>query len=111
MGLYEERASKWPSWFREWQLEFYRSKEWQQLRKEVMKDRQMISDYSGTLITGKAVVDHIEEITPYNYDDEEITLNKDNLQLLSFEEHNTKTFSSYGLQDLDDWMPDRDTLW
>lgn len=58
----------------------------------ILEDRGMISDYSGTLITGKAVVDHIIEITPENYQDESITLNPDNLQLLSFAEHNRKTF-------------------
>ena len=47
------------------------------------------------LITGKSIVDHIVEITPFNKDDKDITLNEDNLQLLCVECHNTKTFGGY----------------
>ncbi|HGR7016223.1 TPA: HNH endonuclease, partial [Streptococcus pneumoniae] len=36
----------------------------------------------GRLIHGKSIVDHIIEIDETNYQDESITLNEDNLQLL-----------------------------
>lgn len=92
MGKYEERQRKWPEWFRDWQRRFYNSKDWQKLRESILLDRGMRSDFSGEIITGIAIVDHVEEITPENCDDPNITLNPDNLQLLSIEEHNKKTF-------------------
>lgn len=82
-----------PEWFRQWQTKFYNSKEWISLRDEVRLEKRMRSDHSGKLILGKSIVDHIIEITPDNYMDENITLNKNNLQLLSIEEHNRKTFA------------------
>lgn len=88
----EHYDSKHPPWFREWQKKFYKSKKWQQKRKEILLDRKMISDYSGKLIISKAIVDHIIEISPDNYTDENILFGNDNLQLLSFAEHNRKTF-------------------
>lgn len=102
---WRELNGQYPTWFRDWQKKFYKSKEWRKLREEILKDRGMISDYSHTLITGKAVVDHIIEITPSNYEDESITMGWDNLQLLSFEEHNRKTF---GTLDKDDFKYDLD---
>lgn len=95
---YEERYSKHPEWFRKWQKNFYNSKEWKKLRKEILLEKKMISDYSGQLITGKAVVDHIIEISPENYTDENITMGRNNLQLLSIEEHNRKTFSDLDMR-------------
>ncbi|QBZ05747.1 HNH endonuclease [Weissella confusa] len=57
----------------------------------------MRSDMSGRLIKGKSIVDHIIPITPSNYLDSRITLSLDNLQLLSLEEHNKKTFNGTDL--------------
>lgn len=91
---YKEHYGKYPEWFRTWQKRFYSSKQWRNLREQIMIDRRMISDHSGQLINGKAVLDHKIEITPDNYMDENITLNPENLQLLTFEEHNRKTFGS-----------------
>lgn len=54
----------------------------------------MRCDVCGRLIHGKSIVDHIIEIDETNYQDESITLNEDNLQLLCLECHNTKTFQS-----------------
>ena len=82
-----------PEWFRKWQRRFYNSKEWKQLRDDVRRSKGMRSDKSGQLIKGKSIVDHIIPITPSNYLDSRITLNLDNLQLLSLDEHNKKTFS------------------
>ncbi|MDT1975130.1 HNH endonuclease [Carnobacterium divergens] len=80
--------------FRAWQRKFYNSKRWKTLRDEVRNDKKMHCECGcGKLITGKSIVDHIEEITPTNRHDDSITLNKSNLQLLSLEHHNTKTFA------------------
>ena len=52
----------------------------------------MTCELCGRFITGKSIVDHKIEITPFNKDNIDITLNRDNLQLLCIECHNTKTF-------------------
>lgn len=83
---------KHPEWFREWQIKFYNSKRWKLLRDEVRQERHMRCDSCHRLIKGKSICDHIIEVSPTNYEDERITLNKDNLQLLCIECHNTKTF-------------------
>lgn len=44
----------------------------------------MRCDMCGRLIHSKSIVDHIIEIDETNYQDESITLNEDNLQLLCF---------------------------
>lgn len=83
---------KHPQWFRDWQIKFYNSKQWKELRDEIRRERQMRCDSCHRLIKGKSICDHIVEVSPSNYEDERITLNKDNLQLLCIECHNTKTF-------------------
>ncbi|WP_243198154.1 HNH endonuclease [Weissella diestrammenae] len=83
---------QYPEWFLKWQRDFYNSSKWRKLRNQVRTDKRMHSDMSGKLIKGKSIVDHIIPITPDNYMDDDITLNPDNLQLLSIEEHNVKTF-------------------
>lgn len=83
---------KWDREFRKWQHRFYNSKEWKELRDKVRKERGMRCDMCHRLIRGKSITDHIKEITPYNKCDTNITLNKDNLQLLCFDCHNKKTF-------------------
>ncbi|HEU7706226.1 TPA: HNH endonuclease [Streptococcus pneumoniae] len=81
-------------WFRVWQIRFYNSKPWRTLRNKVRYHKRMRCDMCGCLIHSKSIVDHIIEIDESNYQDESITLNEDNLQLLCFECHNTKTFQS-----------------
>jgi 5-methylcytosine-specific restriction endonuclease McrA len=79
-----------PGWFRAWQKQFYNSLRWTRLRDEVRVDGRMRCACCGHLIRGKSIVDHISEITPDNYDDENVTLNRDNLQLLCLACHNSK---------------------
>ena len=86
---------KWNNDFKLWQNKFYNSKRWRELRDEIRLDRGMRCDSCGRIIRGCSIVDHIEEITPDNKDDNNITLNKDNLQLLCLECHNRKTFRDY----------------
>lgn len=81
-------------WFRTWQIKFYNSKPWIILRNRIRSTKRMRCDMCGRLIHSKSIVDHIIEIDETNYQDESITLNEDNLQLLCLECHNTKTFQS-----------------
>lgn len=81
-------------WFRTWQIKFYNSKPWITLRSRIRSTKRMRCDMCGRLIHSKSIVDHIIEIDETNYQDESITLNEDNLQLLCLECHNTKTFQS-----------------
>ena len=81
-------------WFRTWQIKFYNSKLWIILRNRIRSTKRMRCDMCGRLIHSKSIVDHIIEIDETNYQDESITLNEDNLQLLCLECHNTKTFQS-----------------
>lgn len=87
-----KRIPKWNKDFRAWQGKFYNSKEWKRLRNEVRIEKGMRCDMCGKIIRGKSIVDHIEEITPFNKNDTSITLNKNNLQLLCLDCHNKKTF-------------------
>lgn len=79
--------------FKNWQKKFYRSKEWKQLREEVIKRDMNICQRCGKLILGKAEceVDHIKEITPQNCRNLDIILNVNNLQCLC---HNCHTFKT-----------------
>lgn len=89
------RNPKHSDWFRAWQIKFYNDRKvWHPLRNKIRRDRRMRCDMCGRLIHGKSIVDHIIEIDETNYQDESITLNEDNLQLLCLECHNTKTFQS-----------------
>ena len=85
---------KHPEWFRKWQMKFYNSKQWRTLRNEIRNDKRMRCDNCHKLIKGKSICDHRIEVSPENYQDESITLNKRNIDLLCIECHNTKTFSS-----------------
>jgi len=86
--------NKYPEWFRSWQMKFYKSKKWIELRDEIRDDAKMRCSECHKIIKGKSIVDHIIEITPNNYIDESITLSKDNLRLLCLNCHNTKTFAT-----------------
>lgn len=75
--------------------DFYKSKEWQMARLEaIMKATnergEVIDAYTGEAIIGKRQIQvhHIIELTPYNVNDYEISLNQDNLMVVSFQSHN-----------------------
>lgn len=87
-------VNKYPKWFKLWQRKFYKSKEWIALRNEVRDEAKMRCAVCHKLVKGKSIVDHIKEVSPDNYTDELVTLNKDNLRLLCLDCHNTKTFGS-----------------
>lgn len=78
--------------FRNKQIKFYRSAEWKRLREEVRKANKMRCAVCRKLILGKSIVDHIQEITPENIDDPNITLNINNLRLMCQPCHNKRTF-------------------
>jgi len=71
---------------------FYKSKAWQDCR------ASYISKVHGLCEHCQApgyIVDHIEEITPDNINNPEITLNHQNLQFLCLPCHNTKHFKKH----------------
>ena len=80
--------------FRKWQHKFYNSKQWKELRSDIRKRKRMRCDKCGKLIRGKSICDHVIEITPENQNDVNVILNPDNLQLLCFDCHNSKTFGA-----------------
>jgi len=73
---------------------FYNSKEWIKARKSFISLRVSI-DGGMCQECRKAlgyIVDHVEEITPDNIHDHNITLNQDNYRYLCLVCHNRKTF-------------------
>lgn len=96
------RHRKHPEWFRKRQKKFYNSSEWKKVRDYIRNKYKMRCYKCNKLITGISIVDHIIEISPDNYEDENITLNGDNLQLLCLKCHNTKTFGKPLEFDLDE---------
>lgn len=86
------QRSKWGKEYDAKAKAFYNSKAWREVRDKVRRDRGMRSDLTGKLIKGKSIVHHVIELNPNNIDDPSVALNPDNLQLLSFEEHQTVTF-------------------
>ena len=76
---------------------FYKSKSWLSCRAAYIAIRIMID--GGMCEHCRRVpgyiVDHIEEISPLNINEPEITLNHKNLQYLCLECHNIKTFSKH----------------
>lgn len=75
-------------------VKFYKSKAWQQCRTSYISTVHGLCEHclkEGKHVPGY-IVDHIEEITPGNIDDVEITLNHQNLQFLCLPCHNTKHF-------------------
>lgn len=69
----------------------YKTKEWQDIVRVVRLRDMGICQRCGYMITGKSIVDHIEEITDDNVNDMNKVFGLDNLQLLCIECHNTKT--------------------
>lgn len=75
---------------------FYNSKAWKQCRESFISKRISVDGGMCQCGCGELgyIVDHMEEITPENINDPDITLNHENLQYLTLECHNTKTFGS-----------------
>ncbi|HZJ99093.1 MAG TPA: HNH endonuclease [Tissierellaceae bacterium] len=79
---------------KDYAVKFYNSKQWRDCRRSYISKVHGLCEHcfkEGKHVPGY-IVDHIEEITPVNINDPEITLNHDNLQYLCLECHNTKTF-------------------
>lgn len=74
---------------KEYAKKFYKSKAWQKCRASYIQKVFGICEHCGK---PGYIVDHIEEITPNNINDPDITLNHDNLQYLCTPCHNKKTF-------------------
>lgn len=79
---------------KEFSQKFYHSKAWKQCRKSFITKRMGIDGGMCQCGCGELgyIVDHIEELTPENINNPDVTLNHDNLQYLSLKCHNTKTF-------------------
>lgn len=74
---------------------FYRSKEWQEFRKVVIAERTKGDGFVYDEITGKPILKpydlilhHKIELTEDNVNDYNISLNPDNIQIVSFKTHN-----------------------
>lgn len=75
--------------------DFYSSKEWQIARYQAILNAtndkgQIIDQYSGEVLTNprKIHVHHKIELTQYNFNDYNISLNQDNLMVVSVKSHN-----------------------
>ena len=74
---------------------FYKSKEWEQFRKVIIADRIKRDGFVKDDITGEPIIKaydtilhHITELTEDNVNDYNISLNPDNIQVVSFRTHN-----------------------
>lgn len=75
--------------------DFYRSKEWSEFRQVIIAERTAADGFVYDEITGKPIVKaydiilhHKIELTLENVNDASITLNPDNIQVVSFRTHN-----------------------
>lgn len=75
--------------------DFYRSKEWAEFRQVIIAQRTKADGFVYDEITGKPIVKaydiilhHKTELTLENVNDANITLNPDNIQVVSFRTHN-----------------------
>jgi len=75
--------------------EFYRSREWNELRKllileNIKKNGNLVCQDCGKTILKdyECIAHHIQEITQQNLNDINVTLNKDNIRLICFSCHN-----------------------
>lgn len=75
--------------------DFYRSKEWEEFRAYLIAERTAADGFVYDEITGKRIVKaydiilhHKIELTLDNVNDANITLNPDNIQIVSFKTHN-----------------------
>ena len=74
---------------------FYRSKEWERFREQILQERTaddgyLYCEYSGKPILKKydAIIHHKTELTEENVNDYSISLNPDNVMVVSFKSHN-----------------------
>ena len=83
---------------------FYRSKEWEQLRRQIILERtneagDTIDEVTGQVIVNKydVILHHKTPLTEANVNDYSISLNPDNIQIVSHKTHNEihKRFGSY----------------
>jgi len=74
--------------YAEW---FYKSKQWQQVRNVYMSSRNWICERCGEVAT---ICHHRKYITPVNIQDQDVTLNLDNLEALCQDCHNKEHRSS-----------------
>jgi len=81
---------------KEFAKRFYKSKAWQRCRTSFISYRITIDGGMCEHCQDKPgyIVDHIEELTPENINNPDVTLNHDNLQYLCLICHNKKTFRS-----------------
>lgn len=81
---------------KEFAYKFYHSKAWRDCRRSFIDSRILVDGGMCQCGTNCGqlgyIVDHIVELTPDNIDDPMISLNHENLQYLSLQCHNTKTF-------------------
>lgn len=75
--------------------QFYKSKEWENLRLQLMQERtnergELLCEYCGQPINKKydCIGHHVIELTEENVNDFNISLNKDNIRLIHFRCHN-----------------------
>lgn len=75
--------------------EFYRSKEWADFRQVIIAERTAADGFVYDEVTGKPIVKpydiilhHKTELTLENVNDASVTLNPDNVQIVSFKTHN-----------------------
>ena len=75
--------------------DFYRSREWEEFRKVIIAERTREDGFVYDEITGKPIIKaydiilhHKEELTLANVNDVSVTLNPDNIQIVSFRTHN-----------------------
>ncbi len=74
----------------EFSKKFYKSKEWLDLREQIILERGATCTMCGEVIVESKFIQlhHIEELSPDNINDRNITLNPDNLQVLCQVCHN-----------------------
>lgn len=75
-----------------WAKKFYNSKPWKSARQAYIVKVHGLCEHCGA---PGYIVDHKIELTIYNIDDPNITLNEDNFQYLCLKCHNNKTFAKY----------------
>ena len=75
--------------------DFYKSKEWEDFRKVIIAERTAADGFVYDEVTGKPIVKaydiilhHKEHLTLENVNDYNVSLNPDNIQLVSFRTHN-----------------------
>lgn len=72
---------------KEWAKPFYRSKAWKAIRKEYIENRHGICEHCGGI---GVIVHHKIVLNQSNINDRHVSLNKEHLELLCLECHNTE---------------------